>query len=399
MRRSQVVRRRCDSRVRNVAFRLVIVLVVVAAVEAGSFAALAYLSSRQYVYKVPRVTHELSYDTRLRIGDPFLGWPLKEGRDAPGGAYRDREGARRVPAFPNPGSGPACVSMYGDSFVESYEVDAEHAAANLLARALDCRVANFGQGGYGTDQAYLRYLRNVDDRAGVVILGHMLENIRRNLGRNRDLVSGGRDYNLKPRFILGSGNALVLVPMPVLTEEEYERTIGQRLPLLPLVHESFQPGGELVGPMPAFPFSVSLMRNIGNYGIRARIRGHYSAAAQFYEPDHPTGALQLTFAILQAFHRDAKLRGQDGRVLLLPAREDLTYHQRTGVWVHRALLELLDRERIPYMDFAPYLSSQRDLDLEAYFTRAGHYNDRGDALLAQFLARELRRRGRSPILR
>lgn len=384
---------------RNVGFHFLLALIVVAAVEATSFAALAYLSSKQYVFQVPRVTHDLSYETRLRIGDPFLGWPLKEGRDAPGGGYRDSEGARRVPAFPNPGSSPACVSMYGDSFVESYEVDADHAAANHLARALDCRVANFGQGGYGTDQAYLRYQRNVHDRAGIVIMGHTLENIRRNLGRNRDLLSGGRDYNLKPRFILDSGNRLVLVPMPVLTEQEYERTIGQRLPLLPLAHESFQPGGDLMGPMPGFPFSLSLIRNIGNYGIRARIRGHHSSAAQLYEPDHPTRALQLTLAILQAFYRDAERRGQDGRVLLLPTREDLTYHQKTGVWVHRALLELLDRERIPYMDYAPYLSSERDLELDAYFTPGGHYNERGDALLAEFIARDLRTSRRSPIPR
>jgi hypothetical protein len=379
---------------KRLAFTLVLGALVVAIVESGAFAALAILRARGYVYQPPRPTQPLDYATRMRIGDPVLGWPLKEGRDAPGGEHRDRSGARWLPAFPDPDAAPSCVSLYGDSFVESIEQDHEHAAANLLARAIGCRVANFAQAGYGTDQSFLRYQRNPADKADIVVLGHMLENIQRNINRNRDLITGGLDYNLKPRFTLDAGGKLAFVPMPTLTGEEYERTVGLRAPLLALEQENFQPGGELVGPMMGFPYSLALVRNLGKHGIRARLRGYHAKFVEFYEPGHPTQALELTLAIMRAFRAEAGQRSQQSLVLLLPTLDALTYHAKTGAWVHQSLLERLERERIPFIDFGPYLASRRDRDLAAYFAPSGHYNERGDALLARMMAEQLARRPR-----
>lgn len=370
-------------------FFLALLFAVTAILECGAFGALAILRAKHYLYELPRNTQPLDYATRMRIADPVLGWPLKEGRDAPGGEHRDRSGARRLPAFPDPDAAPSCVSLYGDSFVESVEQDHEHAAANLLATAIGCRVANFAQAGYGSDQSFLRYRLNSSDTARTVVLGHMLENIQRNINRNRDLLTAGRDYTLKPRFILDRDGKLELVPMPKLTEDEYQRTVGLRTPLLVLEHESFQPGGELVGPMAQFPYLRSLIQNLGNYGIRARIRGHHDKITQLYEPGHPTHALELTLAIMRAFRVETAQRSQKGMVLLLPTLETLTYHAKTGVWIHQALRERLDRESIPYMDFGPYLVSRRDRDFGAYFAPSGHYNERGDALLSSMMAEKL----------
>jgi hypothetical protein len=376
-------------------FRLVLFLVVALTVELGAFGALAILRMRHYLYEVPRPAGNLDYAARSKASDPVLGWPLRVGRDVPGGAYRDKTGARRLPAFPDPDANSSCVSLYGDSFVESVEMDHEHAAANLLASAIGCRVANFGQAAYGSDQAFLRYRLNPADQAGTVILGHMLENIRRNVNRNRDLLTRGRDYNLKPRFVLGSNGELVFVPLPKLTEEEYDRTIGLRPPLLRLEHESFQPGGGLVGPLARFPYLLSLFRNLEDYSLRARFRGNIPRYAEFYQPDHPTQALALTLEILKAFRAETALRAQRGVVLLLPTLESLTYRERAGAWIHQPLLERLDREGLAYMDFGPYVLAHRDRDLAAYFSPTGHYSELGDALLARMMADELTRKPRS----
>ncbi len=373
-------------------FRLVLLLVVALAVEFGAFGALTILRKRHYLYEVPRQAGNLNYTARSEAGDPELGWPLRVGRDVPGGAYRDKTGARRLPAFPDPDASSSCVSLYGDSFVESVEMDHEHAAANLLAKAIGCRVANFGQAAYGSDQAYLRYRLNPADKSATVVLGHMLENIRRNVNRNRDLLTRGRDYNLKPRFVLGSNGDLVLVPLPKLTEEEYDRTIGLRLPLLRLEHESFQPGGGLVGQMARFPYLLSLIRNLGDYSLRARFRGSIPLYAEFYQPNHPTQALELTLEILKAFRAETALRAQRGVILLLPTLEALTYRERSGTWIHQPLLERLDREGLAYMDFGPYVLAHRDRDLAAYFSPTGHYSEVGDALLARMMAGELTRK-------
>jgi hypothetical protein len=368
-------------------FTLVPALLVAVAFEGGAFGALEVLRAKHYVYEVPRDTQPLDYATRMHVGDPVLGWPLKQGRDAPGGAYRDESGARWLPAFPDPAT-PACASLYGDSFLESIEQDEQHAAANLLARALGCRVTNFGQAGYGTDQSLMRYQRNAADKASTVVLGRMLENMRRNINRNRDALSGGRDYNREPRFILGPDGSLVFVPMPALNEEECRRSVGLAQPLLRLEYEKFQAGGELLGPMAGSTFTLALAKNLGNYGLRARIRGYHSNFAVLYEPGHPTRALELTFAILKAFHAEAARRTQRGVVLLLPTLDVLTYHVKTSIWVNQPLLDLLQREAIPCMDFGPYFASRRNRDAAAYVAASGHYIAAAYEMLASMMAEQ-----------
>ena len=67
------------------------------------------------------------------------------------------------------------------------EVAAEDSYPNLLARELGCRVNNFGVGGYGTDQAFLRYRQLAEDSPRFVVLGHYSEDIVRNVNQLRDL--------------------------------------------------------------------------------------------------------------------------------------------------------------------------------------------------------------------
>jgi hypothetical protein len=373
-------------------FSSVLLFIILVISECFAFGAILILRSRHYLYEVPRKTQTLDYASYKRTQNPVLGWPLKEGRDAPGGARRDTSGARRSPAFPQPDQ-PSCVSLYGDSFVEGVDVDDEHTWGNQLARMLDCRVANFGQAAYGTDQAFLRYQLNSRDTSKLVILGHMLENIRRNVNRNRDLVTGGRDYNVKPRFILDSHSALVLVPMPELTEDEYDRSVGLRSPLLEIPNENFQPGGELVAPIPRFPYLVSLIRSLGDYGVRARIHRNRPWYTELYEPKHPTKALEITTAIMRAFRDETVKRGAQGVILFLPPPEAVAYFQQTGIWLHSSLVEQLDHEHIPYLDFGPYLLSHLDAaPAAAYFAPSGHYNARGEALLAGMVASALKDR-------
>jgi hypothetical protein len=93
----------------------------------------------------------------------------------------DKIGSRYVPEFPDPDKYQACVSLYGDSFTWGDEVDDVHAWGNVLSKLLHCRVSNFGVGGYGTDQAYMRFHYNKNDKPKLVILGFYTENIQRNV--------------------------------------------------------------------------------------------------------------------------------------------------------------------------------------------------------------------------
>jgi hypothetical protein len=62
------------------------------------------------------------------------------------------------------------VSLYGDSFTYGDEVDDGARVGDLLARKLGARVSKLRRRRLRTDQAYLRYVRNVQDRSPVVVL-------------------------------------------------------------------------------------------------------------------------------------------------------------------------------------------------------------------------------------
>src|SRR5262245_38911036 len=186
-----------------------------------------------FFYRIPTVTRA-DFENFMTARDPLLGWP---------GERLDRTrlsavASRRVPAFPAPGK--ECVSLYGDSFTYGSEVSDSEAWSNVLSKNLNCRVANFGVGGYGTDQAYLRFLRNSNDNSGLVILGIFPDDIMRNVNQYRYFLDGDPDsiFSLKPRFIL-ENNQLTLISMPNLKYEEF--LLAVRNPERFLKHETFLP--------------------------------------------------------------------------------------------------------------------------------------------------------------
>ena len=104
-------------------------------------------------YRLPNI-NKVDFDHYLQRRDPKLGWPLPAHI---GAKDFDASGARPSPTFPKPGR--ECVALYGNSFTYGEEVGDADAWGNVLSGMLGCRVANYGVGAYGTDQALLRFLR------------------------------------------------------------------------------------------------------------------------------------------------------------------------------------------------------------------------------------------------
>ena len=329
----------------------------------------------------------LSYEDYITIRDPILGWPHPSEF---GGAKYDLTGSRWIPSFENSQESVSCVSLYGDSFTFSAEVDHEQAWSNLLSELLGCRVANYGVGSYGLDQAYLRFIHNGADESRVVILGYLSDNIARNLTRTRDLQTGNLAFGLKPRFILDSQGELELVPIPQLSESEFRRLVGLESPQLLLEYENFYPGGPSGASKFQFPYTYSLIRNLSYFRMRAKLAGR-PPYMEFYEYSHPLNGLQITREIVRAFVRDANRAGRTPIVLVFAGKSDLIFHRRTGLWSYQNILGELDRTGIGYLDFGPLIIDYLgDRDLDEFFTPGGHYNEEGNTMVANFLGEHLR---------
>lgn len=377
------------------------VLVVLGIFEGLSFVGGKVLQRKWGMWSVPQppTTRKIpvSYDQYLQRRDPVLGWPYPDqyGVDlAPNGAQPSLH-------FPDGPHGPSCVSLYGDSFTEGVGDTSgpDKIWSNIVAAKLGCYVANFGMGGYGTDQAYLRFERKPSDDAPVVVLGVHTENVMRNLGRIRDLQNYQSWFALKPRFVVNEQRDLALVAIPDLTKEQYLRAIGAVNPLLVLDHENFQPGGAAGAVALEFPFTVSVVRNLVHFhALHARLRNRPEWLT-FLQEDHPLNGLAITVGITEKFVDVAKLRGKVPLVVVFPHPMDFKYFIATGVWTYQGLVDAYARESIPFIDFGPYLIAAwraRGGSIDAYFGASSHYSDEGSALVASFVLQRLQELAPAP---
>ena len=373
---------------RRAAPGLVALLLVLLVIDGLSFGVGKVLQSRKRIFRVPQPhAGTPSYEEYLKLRDPVLGWPYQAQF---GTADYDETGAKPSPAFPDPKAHPNCMTVFGDSFTEGGEVDFEDKWPNQLSRLLGCRVANFGQGGYGSDMGYLRYLKlGTTGPQKVVMLGHMTENVVRNLTRDRDLVVGSLDWALKPRFILGADGEVELVPIPTLSPQEVDRLIGNASPQLALEHEPFYPGGPAGAQRFEFPFTLSLLRSFGDYRLQALLKRE-DPYLQFYEEGHPLRGTEITFGIMKAFVDKATALGQHPILIIFPIHYDIARFEQTGAWPHQGLLRRLDEAKLEYIDFGPHLIAlAKGRDPKSLYKPHGHYNEEVNREIARVVAAHL----------
>lgn len=362
----------------------VLVLIVGASVEALGFVAGKVLAQQGLLYDpVPAAT---SYTTYLAERDPLLGWPAPATR---GHGEIDATGSRLVPAYPDPAT-RNCVAIFGDSFTWGEEVSPEDAYGNVLARALGCRVANFGVGGYGTDQALLRY-EQLQPEARVIVLGFFSDDIVRDVNQDRAFLNN-RSLGLKPRFRVTNG-ALELVPLPTMTEDQYAHIGTLAATLLP--YDYFRPGGPSGLVALRFPFTISAIRALWQYRVRAALR-HEASYAEFYRPGNSSGALEVTVAIMRRFVATAKGRGQAPLVLLIPDVKDLEWLRAHGTLPYQPLIDSLSANAVPFVSAAQslngYLGAKPPCAL--YFRcRGSHFRPDGYRELAKVVERAIQERG------
>ena len=171
--------------------------------------------------------------------DDLMGWtnaPNK--RSANGLYYSSLEGIRA----PHEGvsfsksTKKTRIALVGDSFTFGEDVTYEQSWGNLLEKALgpDYEVLNFGVGGYGVDQAYLRYEKDVRQwKPKIVIFSLISDDVERSMRLYEVLNPGWLDFPFsKPRFILRDGNLKKINVPPLTPGEIFSRGSIAELPFL-----------------------------------------------------------------------------------------------------------------------------------------------------------------------
>jgi len=202
-------------------------------VETFSFLGLGWLQQFNSTYYEPAddlsarqdsiIQHALGGRSTYMSLSPSLGWTVR-----PYGMtslYRSNGAGVRIDREYSEGRGgtKTRIATFGDSYTHCDEVsNGETWQSFLSERDTSLEVLNYGVGGYGLDQAYLRYLEEGERfTPRIVIIGFMSANIYRNVNVFRPFHRPGSQIPFsKPRFILDNGQ-LQLVPNPLRNPEDY----------------------------------------------------------------------------------------------------------------------------------------------------------------------------------
>jgi hypothetical protein len=355
-------------------------------------------STRLRPYRVPltrvreRVNELESRNDVCIAYDADLGWAPVPNSTCHEGMYRyNAQGIRTVDGrsvvAPYPAPGVRRIAIVGDSFTHGddvrYEETWAHQLEQQLARSQPTEVIDLGVGGYGQDQALLRWRKiGAALHPSVVVFGFQVENAFRNLNLIRALYYWMTDLPFtKPRFVLEAG-ALRLINEPPVPPREIAATLAH-------IDE-----WEWVG----------FERNYDPADYRARWWQH-SRLAEFvaqrldwatshsetaerapYAPGAELG--DLSARIVEQLASDVRAAGAEFRVVHLPRRQDLESLAQPG---HRldysALLERVSATTSvvdPSPDMLADIAS--GTPIETLFTASNHYSQRGNQHVADALA-------------
>ncbi|MEA2625087.1 MAG: hypothetical protein QOD06_1132 [Candidatus Binatota bacterium] len=295
-------------------------LVAVAAlVEGASFAFFTTFRSRFRFYDLGDYLLRPNELERCRKSfDKDLGWIYRF--DSP---FGERPRARDY--------GRPLIATFGDSFTYGVDVRFRETFQTYLSDLLHADVYNLGVGGYGTDQAYLRFRRDYPKlRTPIVVLGLISENINRTVNVYRRFYyppTGGP--MTKPRFVREDGGRRLL-PNPIQDARDVERLMDPAFLRTIGTHDYWYNHADY--PVLAFPYAKILLNpRIWHEALAPSDRRPDDVDARPWDDlwlDPPIRELYLS--ILDSFVDESKALGGLPVILIFPRVDEVLTEFRGG---------------------------------------------------------------------
>jgi hypothetical protein len=321
--------------------------------------------------------------------DPALGWRYRAGhRDARN--QMNAQGLRSSREYsPFPGPGVTRVAAFGDSFVYCNEVANDDAWPALMETAFSpMEVLNYGVGGYGTDQAFLRYLAEGSLLSpDVVIIGFAPVDLGRTVNVYRRFVSNRELPLVKPRFVLGADGELTLLPSPLRGPSDYERYLREpaRITELGRYDQWYQPA---VYENRLFDRSATVRVFVK---LGRKLRDRYLdpdrlLAGSVFNPS--STAFKIQTALFEKFSRAVEASGATPIVVIFPDRESIVAARQGRQRTADPLVAHLRRQRITTVDLTDaFLAEGGRADIATWFMPGGHYSPVANRHAASALGR------------
>tara|TARA_S200000501_G_C20861278_1_gene759857 strand:+ start:2754 stop:3938 length:1185 start_codon:yes stop_codon:yes gene_type:complete len=283
------------------------------------------------------------------------------------------------------------VHLFGDSFMafipyKLFKYKNEFISPeNIISKKTGCKIFNYGVGGYGSDQAYLKFKDQIAKKnllpGDFIILSHLTENILRNSTRNHRLlypISSKTSTMLKPKFKLNDNGQLTLISIPKdlnnieLSEINQKgftaRTVKEENSLF-IVNDVKGSPSEI-----KFPYTVNFFKIIFSWHLLPRFYGE-EKWYPFYKED--SIHYLVTKKILREFHHTSIKNGLKPISLDLPLAYDFNKFFKSNQ-NNFPLTEYLKSINLNHHSFGNYLTKNYPVVLRNKCFIYNGINDGGD---------------------
>jgi lysophospholipase L1-like esterase len=341
------------------------------------------------------LAYEAEGDATYIRADPDLGWTIRPGGASRDGVYlSDQIGLRSPSRERHPASRPAPgvlrIALFGDSFTHGNDVVYEDSWAAVLAdrlagRGMAAEVLNLGVGGFGVDQAYLRWRKRGRALApAVVVFGFQSSNCKRNLNLIRVLYSPNTGLVFsKPRLLL-EGEGLRAINVPTVPPDRLPELLADFEAWEHSPHELFYRRQDYRDR----PLYASRLAALLQTGIQTRYSKRRKDIDFFGEGSDER---RLCERIIDTFADEVEDAGMRFQIVHLPTRKPLRGLLRGGDLEYRDMLEALRRRHTVADPTDELVQHARETSLDALFaTTGGHYSPDGYRIVGEAVAREIR---------
>lgn len=372
-----------------------------AGLEGASRVALRLLAGRQdeatrttrdiFREQTDKIRELVGRDTSgLLAFDSILGWRYRPNhRDAVNETNADGVRSAR-PYTRRPLPGVLRVAAFGNSFVYGNEVKNQDAWPRVLEDFTShIEVLNYGVGGYGLDQAYLRYLAEGTRLSPhVVIIGFTPDDLTRVVNVYRRFRSNREIPLVKPRYVVGDDGDLHLLPSPVRRLSDYATYLAapDAVKQLGRYDEWYEP---LVYEDPWYDHVATVrVATAAWIGLRRRFIGRDRLVRDgVFNPSSP--AFRIQVALFRRFANAAHARGAEPIVVFLPDRPSVECARGGRRTVLASLADTLTGRHIEYVDATGAFMGGAGPSVDRWFMSGGHYSPLGNRLVAAWLAPRL----------
>jgi len=311
---------------------------------------------------------------------PVWGWDINK-------EEKDSLGARKCTEYP--AKDRYKIKAFGDSYTYGAEVDENETWEYFIEQQSGWECLNYGVGGYGTDQAFLKY-RDSGVKSEYVILAIMDENIGRIMTHWWGVYSKG-SFTVKPRFYLNNG-IINLSPSPI-TETSKIHNLKDKAFIDELKKQDYWYNYYLKKDAPdelRWPATYTLIRHwkfffhYTGIFIQNKVSPSFKSesATRKYHHLYENGSegIRIMKYIVDEFVRTALKKGEIPVILIFPRIDSVDLLAKYHKKAYQPLIDHLYKKHYHYLDLADVFLKD---DYSDYYTaKTKHYSVKGNRRVA-----------------